>query len=70
MKVYLKNGDVIEGELTFFNYDEQVIHMKDYEVQRTGKVVESGAFWVVNSRSWHNLAIQKVKTNERIDKEN
>lgn len=61
VKVFLKNGDVLTGELTFFNYEEQVIQLRDYELYREERLVEKGDFWVVNGRSWHNLSVEKVK---------
>lgn len=59
VKIYLKNGDTLYGTLTFFNYNEQVIHLKDFALERDGRIVENGKFWVVNSRAWYNLVINE-----------
>lgn len=59
VKVFLKNDDILFGTLTFFNYNEQVIHLKDFSLYREGRLVEQGKFWVVNSRAWSNLVINE-----------
>ena len=60
MKVFMKDGDVMYGTLAFYNYDEQVIHLEDYEVYRKDEFVEKGKFWVINTHAWDNLSVEEV----------
>ena len=62
----MKNKTVITGKLAFFNYDEQVAHLEDYqietEVDRT--IIESGRFIVINRTAWRTLKIQELQYTE------
>jgi len=60
VKVFMRNGNVLTGFLAFYNYDEQVIHIENYEMSNEKGVIEKGDFWVVNSKSWDNMAIPNV----------
>lgn len=64
VKVHLKTGNTLIGDLAFYNYDEQVIHVENYQLMEKDVVIEQGAFWVVNTRSWSNLSIAEVKEDE------
>ena len=60
VEVFMRNGNVLKGFLAFFNYDEQVIHVENYELSNDKGVLSKGDFWVVNSKSWDNMAIPSV----------
>jgi len=57
----MKNGVVVEGIMSFFNYDKQVVHISDYRAtDKDGKEVY-GDFYVANGNSWHNMEAPDIK---------
>lgn len=64
VKVMLKTGQTLTGDLAFYNYDEQVIHVENYFLMDKEVIIESGDFWIVNTRSWSNLSVTDVKEDE------
>jgi len=58
-KIVMRNGDVVKGRLSFFNYDEQVAHLHGYSLKRPDSdEVEEGKFMVINRSSWHTLSVK------------
>ena len=77
VKVEMRNGNVIEGTLAFFNYDEQVIHLNNYKefilIKEDGledcfkEIPEEGQMMVINKYSWFTLKIDGVDEEIKAD---
>lgn len=61
VRVKLKNGSILHGTLAFYNYEQQVIHLENFELENKESVDVKGDFWVVNSKAWDNLIIERVE---------
>ena len=60
-----KDGNVIEGILSFFNWDNKLIHISRFKEYKDKVEVEKGSFIVLNSDEWSNIRItDKTYKNE------
>ena len=57
VSVQKKDGSIVFGTLSFYNWEQQVIHLCDFEVVMENCVSRKGKFVVINSREWKNLEI-------------
>jgi len=58
--INLKNGNKIEGALSFYNFEQQVIYLSSYVILGRNRetVVDEGKFIIVNQREWSTLRIK------------
>ena len=61
----LKNGDYVTGRMVFFNFQDQVVHLNDYEIVHSVKTKDGkettkdeGKMLVINGHEWSNLRIK------------
>jgi small nuclear ribonucleoprotein (snRNP)-like protein len=56
MIVDLKNHHKIIGNMAFFHFTEQMIHMSDWtEYDEKNTIVRKGAYMVINRTAWFQL---------------
>jgi small nuclear ribonucleoprotein (snRNP)-like protein len=46
------------GTLTFFNWEQQVVHISDYTQFRDDKEIDKGKFIIINQRTWVNVRVK------------
>lgn len=59
--VCLKNGNKVEGALSFYNWEQQVVYLSSYVIfgRDREKIVDKGKFIVINQREWSTLRIKE-----------
>ena len=58
IKVELKGERSAYGVLSFFNFEQQVIHLNNYDIlDLDGNELERGKFIVVNAKSWITVKV-------------
>lgn len=61
VEIDMKTGNIIEGALAFFNWEQQIVHLSDYIEFDTKRkeVVNKGKFIVVNQREWSTFRVKE-----------
>lgn len=57
VEIIQSDGTVAVGELRFFNFQDQVIHLKDY-IRDGESLNERGKFIVINKGDWKNIKVK------------
>ena len=57
VEIVQSDGTVVVGELRFFNFQDQVIHLKDYSRDRES-LNERGKFMVINKGDWKSIKVK------------
>ena len=62
VEVPMKDGSIVFGVLVFYNWDQQIIHLSDYEHNvpndsDEGYEKKKGKFRVINCREWRMLDV-------------
>jgi len=62
VEVEFKDGRLAIGTLSFFNWQQQIIHLSNYELNIPDKSEEGyekkeGRFLVINCREWKNVQV-------------
>lgn len=56
--IELTNGDKVEGYLSFYSLDDQMIHLNNYtQYKNKGGRLERGQMMVINQIDWKTLRI-------------
>ena len=63
IEVEFKDGRIAEGTLSFFNYQQQVIHISDYTLMRPeendkGYSESKGNILIINTKEWKTLQVK------------
>ena len=63
VEVDFKDGRLAIGTLSFYNWDQQVIHISDYELNRPDDSEEgydktTGKVMVINCREWKTVQVK------------
>jgi len=54
--VDLKTGRKVIGRLSFFNWDQQVVHVNAYHIlNNDGMEIDKGKFIIINQRDWESV---------------
>ena len=64
VEVEFKDGRLATGKLAFYNWEQQVIHLSNYELNIPDKSEEgyskrTGTFLVINCREWKTVQVIK-----------
>jgi len=62
IEVEFKDGRLATGVLSFFNYEQQIIHISDYSLKRPeedGYSEENGEMLIINSKEWRTIQVAK-----------
>lgn len=63
VEVEFKDGRMAEGILSFFNYQQQVIHISDYKLMRPedsdeGYSKSEGPILIINTKEWKTVQVK------------
>lgn len=57
--VDLRNGNTAVGTLSFFNWEQQIVHLSNFEIiDESGNLIDTGKFYVINQRDWGGVRIK------------
>ena len=62
VEVTMKDGGIVEGILAFYNWDQQIVHVREFkhkspDESEEGYSIREGKFMVINCREWKDIKV-------------
>lgn len=62
VEIEFRDGRIAFGTLSFFNWDQQVIHLSDYKLHRPsdeGTDCKDGEMIIINQKEWKTVEVRQ-----------